>query len=145
MNRWAGFYTYNGTGSQVFTTTPAQLTQWDYAGRHRIDNLHESGVDALLSDDKIHIKKPGAYYFQAQFSFTGTAGARFTFELYRNGQAVGMAATQTLPNPATPISVSLTMGYLGHENDTFEIYVYSDQAGGATLQLIHGQFGAFSG
>ena len=94
-----------GAAAQVPGTTPVLLTGFD------TDGLSSSDVTPDHTGDTIVVDNTRVYNIAAQFSFFGTNGAEFVFEVYRDlggtPTATGIKAKRTLGSAGAVGSCSL--------------------------------------
>ena len=135
--RLAGLYVTEGT--DIITIDDMEhLRQWTIAA--------DSGADAQLETDSIEIKVSGDQFAQATLSFLGEEDVTYYAELRVNGAIVGQRLiTGVTVTQADALHTMVVIG-AGRLNagDKVSIYVGSNAVGGATFQLVYGQFGVMS-
>lgn len=137
MARFAGLWSVAGDGIANLTTTPVALTSWENAG-------DGPGCNATREGGRIIVKVPGYYAAFCMLSFIGATGDTYYAEFRVNGE-VGSWFRSSVDGVDNATSHLALMGAaLLHEGDVIQIYVYSDNAGGATFTHTDGQFGIFS-
>jgi hypothetical protein len=135
--RIGGLYVFQGTNVNSIEAME-HLTQWELEA--------DAGVDGQLETDSIRVIVPGPYKALASLSFKGEAGVTYYAEVRVNGNRVGAGifAAQTADVADSIYNMSLIGAGVLNAGDLVSIYVGSNKSGGASFQLIYGQFGLFS-
>ena len=138
LSRFAGLWSIGNSGLWSAKTTPEALNAWSNA-------TSAVGVDATVSGGKLICKVPGYYLAHCQLSANLQAGEIFHIELRVNG-ATGSGFRASAEGIASGGLVNMAL--VGVANlkigDYVQVYVYSNNAAGATFELVDGQFGILS-
>jgi len=140
VSMWGVFgelYIASGSSSQTVTQTAAVMSLWSNAGE-------SNGVTVDTSDNELVIgtNGDGTYRVNLDISFVGAAGAKYVFELRKNGNATGKRA-QGRAVLHKDEDYSQHAGLLTYvtavATDSLQIYVESDKAS-ADLKVTDAQF-----
>lgn len=134
----AGLVTQGGAVAQNVTTTPGLLVLWTTAGT-------VYGAKASTLHSRVQATVKGAYFVSASLSFQGgDAGDVYTVTVYKNGVATAYSASMTAESADTDYNIVVHGGLSLNGGDVVQLYVSTDNAGGSTFTLVHGQFGIWS-
>jgi hypothetical protein len=125
-------YTQDGAAPQSLTPTPAKLTGWASVG-------NEAGVTGSHGDDELVVGTAGIYLVSFYASVTVAADVKFQLRLRIDGvEAAGAGCS--IEAAAGTYGVSFALPVSLAANQVLTIYGESDEAGGANLTLVDGQF-----
>lgn len=114
------------TAQGSLTSTPAKMTGWT------TDGVAVGTTPDSTTNKRIVVGTAGTYWVEFHISFTGTASETFTFEIYKDGVATGIAGI--IDANATPDAMHVTAG--GHvvmaATNYFEVFVNVATAGSIT-------------
>jgi hypothetical protein len=131
-------YIYGGSTPQAsIATTFLKMTGFMGNGPASTPGV----IEPDYANNRILIKKAGAYKATFSVSYSGTANATFDFVFYVNGvvypygglqRKIGAGGDVGAAAADTPIQLEV--------DDYVEIYVKSDQGGGASLTPVYASF-----
>jgi hypothetical protein len=127
-----GIYVANGSTAQTGVTTADTLM----TGFATVSG-EASGCTENLINDRIDLGRVGLWLVSFHCSFTGAAAVEYTWTLRFNSSLTDYAAVVETAD-ATPRQVSL-QGIVRSTaaNEAIEMYVKTDQGGGASFTPIH--------
>jgi len=127
----------SGSATQAATQTASVMTLWANAGE-------SNGMTVSTSDNKIVVgtNGDGTYRFNFDISFVGDPGAKYVFQLRKNGNAVSrraQARSMLLASEDYSMHAAMSGFVTGVATDSFQIYVETDQTT-ANHKAIDAQF-----
>jgi len=140
ISMWGVFgemYIISGSSSQTITQTAGVLTLWNAAGE-------SNGMTIDTSDNEIVIgtNGDGTYRVHVNISYVGDAGAKFVFQLRKNGSAINRRG-QSRALLHMDMDESKMASFHGFvtavATDSFQIYVETDKTS-EDVKVIDAQF-----
>jgi len=135
LGEYAQIYVHDGATAQSgITTTPVKMTGW------ATDGDDEGNLDADAASDRINVDETMDVEVIFQCSFSGSANTTFEFHAYVSGEQTQGACKRKLGAGGDVGSCSFTCLLKGLTNtDAIEVYVESDNGGGASMTPVHAQ------